>query len=107
MPESLAQLAGYYFDTASSTSEIQLDAMKSFIGTGQMLIGTDFMSNTVRFYLLLKLTCQLDPYASTNESGFDLKTVQLNGKFTNAEMAQINSKNTLAIFPRISAKLGW
>lgn len=41
MTKSLAELAGYYFDTASATSAIQLAAMKSFIGVEQILTGTD------------------------------------------------------------------
>ena len=41
IPESLAQFAGYYFDTAASTSAIQLAALKSFIGTDQIVTGTD------------------------------------------------------------------
>ena len=41
MTKSLAELAGYYFDTASATSAIQLAAMKSFIGVDQILTGTD------------------------------------------------------------------
>lgn len=39
--ESLAQLAGYYFDTASSTSAIQLAALRSFIGVDQIVTGSD------------------------------------------------------------------
>lgn len=41
VPESLAQLAGYYFDTAASTSAIQLTALKSFVGMDQIVTGTD------------------------------------------------------------------
>lgn len=44
--ESLAQLAGYYFDTASSTSKIQLEALKSFVGVGRILTGTDCKSSS-------------------------------------------------------------
>ncbi|KAH8689498.1 hypothetical protein BGW36DRAFT_308759 [Talaromyces proteolyticus] len=89
VPESLAQLAGYYFDTASATSAIQLNAMKSFIGIDRILIGTDY------------------PYVPVAQSEPALAAIQTNGNFTSTEMAQINSKNTLSVFPRISAKLGW
>jgi hypothetical protein len=40
-PESLAQLAGYYFDLASATSAIQLAALKSFIGAKRLVTGID------------------------------------------------------------------
>lgn len=39
--ESMAQLAGYYFDTASAASALQLTALKSFIGADQIVTGTD------------------------------------------------------------------
>ncbi|PYH89010.1 hypothetical protein BO71DRAFT_403409 [Aspergillus ellipticus CBS 707.79] len=39
--DSMAELSGYYFDTASSTSAIQLHAMESFIGRDQIVTGTD------------------------------------------------------------------
>jgi predicted TIM-barrel fold metal-dependent hydrolase len=42
-PESLAQLAGYYFDLASATSAIQLAALKSFIGAKRLVTGIDCM----------------------------------------------------------------
>ncbi|KAJ5807392.1 Amidohydrolase 2 [Penicillium robsamsonii] len=42
VPESMAQLARYYFDTAASTSAIQLAALKSFIGAGQNVAGSDY-----------------------------------------------------------------
>jgi predicted TIM-barrel fold metal-dependent hydrolase len=39
--ETMAQLAGYYFDLASATSAIQLTALKSFIGAGKLVTGID------------------------------------------------------------------
>lgn len=39
--ESIAQLAGYYYDTASSTSAIQLTALKSFVGADHIVTGMD------------------------------------------------------------------
>jgi hypothetical protein len=41
VPESMAQLAGYYFDTAATTSAIQLAALKSFVGADQIVTGSD------------------------------------------------------------------
>jgi predicted TIM-barrel fold metal-dependent hydrolase len=39
--ETMQQLKGYYFDTASSTSKIQLGALKEFAGVEKILVGTD------------------------------------------------------------------
>ncbi|OJJ95037.1 hypothetical protein ASPACDRAFT_1891956 [Aspergillus aculeatus ATCC 16872] len=41
--DSVAQLAGYYFETASATSAVQLAALKSFLGTGEDLDGDGFL----------------------------------------------------------------
>lgn len=41
----VAQLKGYYFDTASAYSAIQLQALKAFIGVGQIVTGTDCKSS--------------------------------------------------------------
>lgn len=42
VPESLAQLKGYLFDTASSTSVVQLLGMKEFFGSvSGIVLGTD------------------------------------------------------------------
>ncbi|KAJ5706107.1 hypothetical protein N7536_001796 [Penicillium majusculum] len=83
VPESLAQLAGYYFDTAASTSAIQLAALKSFIGTDQIVVGTDY------------------PYVPASQASAGLSAIQGNGNFTTVEMGQINNLNALTIFPRI------
>ncbi|CAI7610098.1 unnamed protein product [Penicillium glandicola] len=79
--ESLAQLAGYHFDTASSTSAIQLAAPKSFVGADRIVTGTDY-----------KWAMPAAP---------ELAAIEGNGKFTTVEMAQINNQNALMIFPRI------
>ncbi|PYH81132.1 amidohydrolase 2 [Aspergillus uvarum CBS 121591] len=84
----VAQLKGYYFDTASAYSAIQLQALKAFIGVGRIVTGTDF------------------PYVPVSQAKPGLASIQANGNFTEAEMAQINHQNALAIFPRIAAKLG-
>lgn len=39
--ETMAQLAGYYFDLASATSVIQLTALKSFVGAEHLVTGID------------------------------------------------------------------
>ncbi|RDH27195.1 hypothetical protein BDQ94DRAFT_154408 [Aspergillus welwitschiae] len=89
MTKSLAELAGYYFDTASATSAIQLSAMKSFIGVDQILTGTDY------------------PYVPLAQSEEALPTIQGNGDFTDAEMARINHQNALSLFPRVAKVLGY
>ncbi|KAJ5496462.1 Amidohydrolase 2 [Penicillium fimorum] len=83
VPESMAQLAGYYFDTAASTSAIQLAALKSFVGAGQILTGSDY------------------PYVPLSQAQPALSAIEGNGDFTTAEMGQINNQNALAVFPRI------
>lgn len=40
-PETLSQLASYYFDLASATSVIQLTALKSFVGAKSLVTGID------------------------------------------------------------------
>ncbi|GCB23016.1 2-amino-3-carboxymuconate-6-semialdehyde decarboxylase [Aspergillus awamori] len=89
MTKSLAELAGYYFDTASATSAIQLAAMKSFIGVDQILTGTDY------------------PYVPLAQSEAALPAIQGNGDFTDAEMARINHQNALSLFPRVAKELGY
>ncbi|KAI2733460.1 hypothetical protein CBS147332_475 [Penicillium roqueforti] len=81
--ESLAQLAGYYFDTASSTSAIQLTALKSFVGVDQIVTGTDY------------------PYVPISQATSGLAAIEGNGNFTAVEMSQIDNLNALTIFPRI------
>ncbi|KAJ5951877.1 uncharacterized protein N7479_010290 [Penicillium vulpinum] len=83
IPDSLAQLAGYYFDTAASTSAIQLTALKSFVGADQIVTGTDY------------------PYVPSSQAIPGLSAIQGNGNFTIAEMGNINNQNALTIFPRI------
>lgn len=41
--ESVAELKGYYFDLAASTSAPQLAALNAFIGPSQLVIGSDGM----------------------------------------------------------------
>ncbi|GLA00604.1 hypothetical protein AnigIFM60653_009354 [Aspergillus niger] len=89
MTKSLAELSGYYFDTASATSAIQLAAMKSFIGVDQILTGTDY------------------PYVPLAQSEAALPAIQGNGDFTDAEMARINHQNALSLFPRVAKVLGY
>ncbi|KAJ5983214.1 Amidohydrolase 2 [Penicillium waksmanii] len=48
-PETLAQLAGYYFDLASATSAIQLAALKSFIGAKKLVTGIDCTAGASRY----------------------------------------------------------
>ncbi|GKZ19789.1 hypothetical protein AbraIFM66951_010794 [Aspergillus brasiliensis] len=89
MTQSLAELAGYYFDTASASSAIQLAAMKSFIGVDQILTGTDY------------------PYVPLVQSEAALPAIQANGDFTDGEMARINHQNALSLFPRVAKVLGY
>ncbi|KAI9039443.1 amidohydrolase family protein [Aspergillus affinis] len=86
--ESVNQLAGYYFDTASATSTIQLAALKSFIGIGKILTGTDY------------------PYVPTSQAQPAVKSIQVNGEFNSTDMAQINHRNALSIFPWVAEILG-
>ncbi|KAJ5177581.1 Amidohydrolase 2 [Penicillium coprophilum] len=83
VPESLAQLAGYYFDTAASTSAIQLAALKSFVGADQIVTGSDY------------------PYVPFSQAKPALSAIEGNGDFTTVEMDRINNQNALAIFPRV------
>ncbi|KAL4893001.1 cytochrome P450 [Aspergillus ambiguus] len=74
--QTIAQLRGYYFDTASAYSAIQLQALKSFSGVGHIVTGTDF------------------PYVPVNQAKPGLASIQSNGGFTESEMAQISNGNT-------------
>jgi hypothetical protein len=49
--ETMAQLAGYYFDLASATSAIQLTALKSFIGAGKLVTGIDCKARPCAIYI--------------------------------------------------------
>lgn len=55
----------------------------------------------------LKLIIELDPYVPQAQIKPALTSVQANGKFSDAEMAQINNHNALSVFPRVAAKLGF
>ncbi|OKO92252.1 2-amino-3-carboxymuconate-6-semialdehyde decarboxylase [Penicillium subrubescens] len=85
--ETMAQLAGYYFDLASATSAIQLTALKSFIGAGKLVTGIDY------------------PYVPLAQAVPGLTGIQKNGNFTDEEMTLIKYDNALEIFPRISSAL--
>ncbi|OOQ86529.1 amidohydrolase 2 [Penicillium brasilianum] len=85
--ETMAQLAGYYFDLASATTAIQLTALKSFIGAGKLVTGIDY------------------PYVPLTQAVPGLKGIQTNGNFTDEEMVSIKYGNALEIFPRISKAL--
>ncbi|RAL07924.1 amidohydrolase family protein [Aspergillus homomorphus CBS 101889] len=89
LADSLAQLAGYYFETASATSAVQLAAMKSFIGVDRVLTGTDY------------------PYVPGNQIAATLPTIQKNGGFNGSEMTQIHARNALGLFPRVAEVLGF
>ncbi|KAL5361449.1 cytochrome P450 [Aspergillus floccosus] len=84
---TIAQLRGYYFDTASAYSAIQLQALKAFGGVGRIVTGTDF------------------PYVPVNQAKPGLASIQANGGFNSSEMGRINNGNVLSIFPRIRDKL--
>ncbi|KAE8154998.1 amidohydrolase 2 [Aspergillus avenaceus] len=88
IPESVAELSGYYFDTAASTSAIQLTALKSFVGVDQIVTGTDY------------------PYVPVTQIEAALPVIQSNGGFNKSEMARINHGNALGIFPRVAKVLG-
>ncbi|KAJ5535752.1 hypothetical protein N7513_008938 [Penicillium frequentans] len=85
--ETMAQLAGYYFDLASATSVIQLTALKSFVGAEHLVTGIDY------------------PYVPLTQAEPGLAGIQGNGSFTNEEMGLIKYQNALEIFPRISDAL--
>ncbi|KAJ5929213.1 hypothetical protein N7454_007061 [Penicillium verhagenii] len=85
--ESLAQLTGYYYDTASSTSAIQLAALKSFVGADHIVTGTDF------------------PYVPLVQAEPAIAAIQENGDFTDADMSHIKYKNALTVFPLIAKAL--
>ncbi|PYH84552.1 hypothetical protein BO82DRAFT_362315 [Aspergillus uvarum CBS 121591] len=86
--ESVAQRAGYYFETASATSAVQLAALKSFLGTGRILAGTDY------------------PSVPSNQIAATLPTIQTNGGFNTSEMGGIHAENALRLFPRVATVLG-
>ncbi|PYI31781.1 amidohydrolase 2 [Aspergillus indologenus CBS 114.80] len=86
--ESVAQLAGYYFETASASSAVQLAALKSFLGTGRILTGTDY------------------PYVPNDQIAATLPMIQANGGFDDSEMVGIHAGNALRLFPRVAAVLG-
>ncbi|PYI23524.1 hypothetical protein BO99DRAFT_428808 [Aspergillus violaceofuscus CBS 115571] len=86
--DSVAQLAGYYFETASATSAVQLAALKSFLGAGTILTGTDY------------------PYVPSDQIAATLPTIQTNGGFDASEMMGIHAGNALRLFPRVAAVLG-
>jgi hypothetical protein len=103
VPESLAQLAGYYFDTAASTSVIQLTALKSFVGTDQIVTGTDCKWQC--WYHPGMCTCSIlalaDPYVPVSQASSGLAATEGNGNFTMGDMDKINNLNALTTFPRI------
>ncbi|KAJ5633198.1 Amidohydrolase 2 [Penicillium lividum] len=84
---SMEQLAGYYYDTASSTSAIQLTALKSFVGADQIVTGTDY------------------PYVPLVQAEPAVAAIQDNGDFTDKEMRQIKHRNALTVFPLIADAL--
>ncbi|PLB52206.1 amidohydrolase 2 [Aspergillus steynii IBT 23096] len=86
--ESMGQLAGYFFDTASATSRVQLQALKEFVGVGGLVTGTDY------------------PYVPTTQAQPAVKAIQSNGEFNASAMARINHGNALGIFPRVAEILG-
>jgi predicted TIM-barrel fold metal-dependent hydrolase len=86
---TLAQFKGYFFDTASASSSIQLTAMNAFGGVSKILTGTDY------------------PYVPSSQAVPALASIQANGNYTASQMALINSQNALSIFPKVAAKLGF
>ncbi|KFY97176.1 hypothetical protein V498_02196 [Pseudogymnoascus sp. VKM F-4517 (FW-2822)] len=87
--DSLNQFKGYLFDTASSTSPIQLISMNLFGGVNKIVTGTDY------------------PYVPLGQSSSGLQSIQANGNYTTSQMARINSQNALNIFPGVAKKLGF
>ncbi|KAL3458716.1 amidohydrolase 2 [Aspergillus heterothallicus] len=85
--ETMAELKGYYFDTASSTSSIQLGALKEFVGAEKIVLGTDY------------------PYVPALGAKLGFESIRRNGEFTEVEMARVNHANVLSIFPGIAPKL--
>ncbi|RDL35274.1 Uncharacterized protein BP5553_07205 [Venustampulla echinocandica] len=90
VPDSLNQFKGYLFDTASSTSVVQLIAMKQFFGSVSGIVtGTDF------------------PYVPQAQAAAGLASTKANGQFTDDEMGSINNANAFRVFPKVAAKLGF
>ncbi|KAL2859321.1 amidohydrolase 2 [Aspergillus pseudodeflectus] len=85
--ETMQELKGYYFDTASSTSKVQLGALKEFAGVEKILVGTDY------------------PYVPASGVKLGLEVLQRNGEFTDVDIVRLNHGNALSNFPRIMAKL--
>ncbi|CAG8897721.1 unnamed protein product [Penicillium egyptiacum] len=101
VPESLAQLAGYYFDTAASTSAIQLITLKSFVGADQITDHKWAVPVTSPKLCSCSILTHADPYVPVSQASSGLSAIEDNGTFTTVVMGQINNLNALKIFPRI------
>ncbi|POS73099.1 amidohydrolase [Diaporthe helianthi] len=88
--DTLAQFRGYFFDTASATSAPQLWAVKEFYGgdVSKVLLGTDY------------------PYVHEAQVQAGIKAIEPGGNFSSEEMAMINGRNALSVFPSVVGKLG-
>ncbi|CZR68307.1 uncharacterized protein PAC_18206 [Phialocephala subalpina] len=87
--DSLKQFKNYIFDTASSTTVMQLLAMNNFGGVEKIVVGTDY------------------PYVPLTQASPQLAAIQTNGNYTDAQMALINNQNALSVFPGVATKLGF
>ncbi|KAK1807651.1 hypothetical protein LTR12_018000 [Friedmanniomyces endolithicus] len=100
--ESLAEMQGYYYDTAVTIGAPQFAALKAFVGSGKMLTGSDFLRLMVfvaNHMASLKIrTCQgvLFQVAQNALTGFD--------GFSEEDRQKIGGKNAFTLFPTLRQK---
>jgi 6-methylsalicylate decarboxylase len=75
----LGQLRRFYYDTAGSTNPIQMTALKSLVGTSQIMFGTDF------------------PFGRSANIAAGLEE---SGTLNEAEMKAVNRENAVKILPK-------
>ncbi|RVX69749.1 hypothetical protein B0A52_06394 [Exophiala mesophila] len=85
LDESLAELKGYYYDTAVVLGEPQFAALKALVGADKLLTGSDYPY----------LPASLVPMAQVALTGFE--------GFDDAEKEKVDWRNAFELFPTLRA----
>lgn len=106
--DTLTQFQGYFFDTASATSAAQLWALKEFYGgdVSRIVLGTDCEFTWTRLMSCATYKSSLDPYVHEPQVQTGIQAIEPNGNFSLEDMAMINGRNALSVFPSVAEKLG-
>jgi len=104
--ESLAELQGYYYDTAVIIGAAQFEALKAFVGSGKMLTGSDCKHTpcTPALNHRLLIMTLAEPYMPDTAIPVAQNALKKFDGFTEEDRQKIGWRNAFALFPILAQK---